>query len=252
MHGAMHIQALKTSLNEIQFLRSIFLQENNFQIRYNACHERGWSDSYLLTIDGANIGYGSIKGKENHADRDTVFEFFIIPTFRKIASAIFCELLVVSKAAFIYCQSNELLLTSMLYEFGKKISSDVILFADDSTRALELPGTIFRKCKEGDNTFDHKAEPKGNYLLEKDGEVMATGGFLLHYNMPFADLYMEVAETHRQKGFGGFLIQELKKACYQHGRVPAARCDISNKASKATLLKGGLKVCGYMLTGEVK
>jgi hypothetical protein len=41
--------ALKVELNEIQSLRALFLQETNFQIRYNACHERGWTDSYLLT-----------------------------------------------------------------------------------------------------------------------------------------------------------------------------------------------------------
>jgi GNAT superfamily N-acetyltransferase len=59
--------------------------------------------------------------------------------------------------------------------------------------------------------FDHKAEPVGDYVLELDNEIVATGGFLLHYNMPFADLYMEVREDHRKKGFGSFLIQEIKK-----------------------------------------
>ncbi|MCI0691757.1 hypothetical protein L0337_07070 [candidate division KSB1 bacterium] len=44
----------------------------------------------------------------------------------------------------------------------------------------------------------------------------------------------------------------MKKACYLSGRVPAARCNVQNKASRAALLKAGLKVCGFMLKGDIK
>ena len=53
-------------------------------------------------------------------------------------------------------------------------------------------------------------------FLELNKEVVATGGFPLHYNIPFADLYMEVRKNCRKKGFGSFLIQELKKQCYSN------------------------------------
>ena len=36
------------------------------------------------------------------------------------------------------------------------------------------------------------------------------------------------------------------------GRVPAARCNISNNASKATLIKAGLTPCGFRLKGDIK
>ena len=65
--------ARKTDLDNIQSLRALYLQETNFQIRYDACHERGWTDSYLLMMDNLNVGYGSVKGREIK-DRDTVFE----------------------------------------------------------------------------------------------------------------------------------------------------------------------------------
>ena len=90
------------------------------------------------------------------------------------------------------------------------------------------------------------------YVLEFNNEVVATGGFLLHYNMPFADLYMEVREDCRRKGFGSFLIQEIKKQCYLAGRVPAARTGLDNIASKATLIKAGFKIAGFMLSGTIK
>ncbi len=56
---------------------------------------------------------------------------------------------------------------------------------------------------------------------------------------------MEVKEDSRRKGYGAYILQELKKESYKSGRIPAARCNIINKVSKATLLKAGLRVCGY-------
>ena len=85
----MELNINKVSLKEILYLRNLFLQENNFQIRYNACHERGWSDSYLFNFNNETIGYGSVKGKGNLNDRDTVFEFYLIPSFRNLSSTFF-------------------------------------------------------------------------------------------------------------------------------------------------------------------
>lgn len=248
----MNLTVFKTELNEIQSLRKLFLQECNFQIRYNACHERNWSDSYLFTIGDVKIGYGSIKGKDDLKARDTVFEIFIIPPFRKSATKIFSELLATSGATFIECQSNDFMLLSMLYEFSQNVNSDVVLFKDNIVTEYFIPNVIFRERKEDDFIFEHKFEPIGPYILELNREVIATGGFMLYYNMPFADLYMEVREDYRRRGLGSFLLQELKKECYYKGRVPAARCGIQNKASRATLIKAGFSIAGFMLIGNVR
>lgn len=248
----MTIRAVKAELKDIRALRALFLQETNFQIRYNASHERGWTDSYLLTADGElEIGYGAIKGQEI-AGRDTVFEFYVTPAFRRLASAAFRELLTVSGATWIECQSNDALTFAMQCEFARDINADVVLFADHAATEHIIPGAIVRRRRDDDQVFGHSAEPAGDYVLALAGEIVATGGFLLHYNMPFADLYMEVREDHRRNGFGSFLLQEVKKACYLAGRVPAARCSLQNPASRATLLKAGLKVSGFMLRGTVK
>jgi GNAT superfamily N-acetyltransferase len=166
-------------------------------------------------------------------------------------STAFSKLLSVSGFAFIECQSNDVLITALLYEFGQNIKSDVVLFEEGTQSSLYVEKVLFRKSNNDDIIFDHKAEPVGDYVLELDNEIVATGGFLLHYNMPFADLYMEVKEGYRKKGFGSFLIQEIKKQCYLAGRVPAARTSTNNTASWATLTKAGLKVAGFMLLGTV-
>ncbi len=248
----MTLDITKINLEEILYLRNLLLQENNFQIRYNACHERGWTDSYIINFNEEKIGYGSVKGNEDLNDRDTVFEFYLIPSFRNLSSAAFLKLLHSSKATFIECQSNDFLLTSMLYEFAQNINANTILLEESTTTDIKIEDVLFRKRYEKEAVFEHKTEPVGNYVLEIDNEVVATGGFLLHYNMPFADLYMEVKEDRLRKGLGSFLIQELKKQCYLAGRVPAARTGMENIASRATLIKAGLKIAGFILLGEVK
>lgn len=247
----MTARAVKATLKKIQSLRALFLQETNFQVRYNACHERGWTDSYVLTIDDLDIGYGSIKGQEI-SGRDTVFEFFVIPSFRKLSSILFRELLSASCAKYIECQSNDLLLSSMLYEFSRNIGADAVLFEDHTVTEHVIPGAVVRRRRDQDRVFKHHVEPLGDYVVALEGEVVATGGFMLHYNRPFADLYMEVREDCRRRGYGSFLLQELKKECYRAGRVPAARCGLQNTASQATLIKAGLRVCGFMLKGQVR
>src|SRR5690349_19241293 len=88
------VSAAKVELQGIQALRSLFLQETNFQIRYDAYHARGWTDSYLLRTEKMDVGYAAIKGQERE-DRDTVFEYFVVQPFRRRASDLFRELLVV-------------------------------------------------------------------------------------------------------------------------------------------------------------
>jgi GNAT superfamily N-acetyltransferase len=245
------IEAVQTGLREILPFRSQFLRENNFQIRYNACHERNWSDSYLLIWNGEQVGYGAVKGKEDLKDRDAVFEFFVLPPYRKKASLFFAGLLQTAGASFIECQSNDFLLSSMLYEFGRNINSEVVLFEDYGATHFQFPEIIFRRRRTGENVFGKREEDAGQYVLVQHGEIVADGGFLTHYNMPFADLYMEVKADCRRQGLGSFILQEIKKECYRAGRVPAARCRIRNEASRATLMKAGFRVCGFMLIGEV-
>ena len=242
---------VRAELKNIQTLRVLLLQETNFQIRYDACHGRGWSDSYLLMLDNLAVGYGSVKGQEIEA-RDTVFEFFVVRPFRRRSSELFRLLLAASEAQYVECQSNDLLLSTMLHEFCPTASADTVLFEDQGVTELVVAGAAVRPRRDDDKVFAHKAEPVGEYVVELDGGVVATGGFLLHYNPPFADLYMEVREDCRQRGIGSFLLQEVKKHCYLAGRVPAARCGIDNAASRATLLKAGLRVCGFMLLGKVR
>jgi GNAT superfamily N-acetyltransferase len=247
----MELRAIRTTLKEIQSLRLLYLQEINAEVRYNACHERGWTDSYLLTANGLTVGYGSVMGQEIK-NRDTIFECYVIPSFRSIAHSVFAELLRESGVRFIECQTNDPILPALIYAFASQIHSPVILFKAGTVTRYSPPGVVFRPRQEGDLLFEHHHEPEGDYVLEVEGKIVASGGFLTHYNMPFADIYMEVTEGFRRRGLGSYIVQQVKRECYLAGRVPAARCSIENAASRSTLLRAGLEIAGYMLLGEVK
>jgi GNAT superfamily N-acetyltransferase len=109
---------------------------------------------------------------------------------------------------------------------------------DDAGRAAE-------QKLEWDPNSDAK------WLLEQAGMVAATGGILFHYNRPYGDIYMTVAENFRQRGLGSYLVQELKRVCYENGDVPAARCNPTNVASRGTLQKAGFVPCGHILVGKI-
>ena len=248
----MEFSIKKCKLEDILPLRAQFLQENNFQIRYNACHERNWSDSYLVSSEDQAIGYGSVKGMEELTDRDSIFEFYLHPPFRKNAHEIFGEFISMVKPKFLECQTNDFFLSSLVFEFSSNIHSDTILFEEHITTNLIIEDIEFRKRKEDEVTFRHQfdGEP-GEFVLIKNGIVVATGGFLLHYNEPFADLHMEVNPEYLNLGYGSYILQEVKKECYLAGKIPAARCNIKNKVSRSTLIKAGMRVCGFMLIGDI-
>lgn len=244
----METKIVKTGLAEIKELRVLFLQENNFQFIYNKCHDYGWADTYLFMIKGEKAGYGAVWGQSRREDRDAIFEFYLVPSYRKFAEIIFSKFQEASGAIYIECQSNDWLLSSMLYEFCENINAEAILFEDGFQSNLTIPATVFRQKTAEDKTSDDM----GDYLLLQNGEIVADGGLMLNYNIPFADVYMKVNENFRQQGFGSLIVQELKKEAYLMGRVPAARCNIRNHISKSTLQKAGFKVCGFIVLGVIK
>jgi GNAT superfamily N-acetyltransferase len=243
----MEISVTKTSLSNLGTLRSEFLAENNIEFILDKSHLYGWADTYLFTVDGATGGYGSVWGKDDRAERDSIFEFYLTPPSLDQATRIFAAFISTSGAKYIESQTNDRFLAPMLFEFGEKIFAESILFEEGFESLVVLAGAELVRKGES-NPRDHD-QP---FILKYNGEEVASGGLMLNYNFPYADIYYAVEEKHRRKGFGTLIVQELKKEAYKLGRVPAARCGINNTISKRTMMKAGLKVCGWRLVGKIK
>src|SRR3989442_1200905 len=79
--------------------------------------------------------------------------------------ALFRELLAASGVTYIECQSNDRLLSSMLYEFARDIRADVVLFEDHAVTEHVVPDAVIRPRRNGDRVFEHKVEPVGDYVV---------------------------------------------------------------------------------------
>ena len=249
----MRISAAEAELQEILPWLDMYRLEMACQVVHDSIHTRpGWSREYLLSEDGTRVGYGSVAIGGPWTGKPTVYEFYAVPRRRLHLFDLFRALLDASGAATIEVQSNAPLLTIMLHTFAQDVTSESILFHDAVTTAHLPPGATLREATAEETPDLGPEQRKWRSVIEVDGIVAATGGVLFHYNRPYGDIYMEVAEPFRRRGLGSFLVQELKRKCYCHGHIPAARCNVRNIASRRTLQKAGFVPCGHILSGSVR
>lgn len=249
----MKLDATLAAADVVRPLRELYRREMHCQIIHDSWLGRGWVDPYLLTIDGATVGYGLVGGIRAE-NKVIVIEYFVLSQARAAALPLFRRMVEVSGAQEVETQSNDRLTTLMLYDCVPEIESRVVLFEDKVTTHFTVDGATFRKfdaARDAGRVLGRTADEPDEWLIEADGEVVAAGGLLFHYNPPYGDIYMEVAEAHRRRGYGSFLVQELKRAAYEMGKIPAARCNAENVGSRATLQKAGMHPCGRMLAGKI-
>lgn len=246
----MDIQVRPVEYQEVEALRELYRYEARCQIRYDSMLSRGLADPYLILVNGRIAGYGGVL---NRYDKGHLTEFYVLPALRAQATAMFRLLLEASQATHIAVQTNIPLLLTMLYDHAENIIEASILFEDVAPTHLSYPQGVFRRGTPADaaGMMVHTSEPTGEWVVEAKGVIIATGGFLCHYNPPYADLFMEVTPAMRRRGIGSYLLQELKQVCYEDGKIPAARCDPANVASRRTLEKAGFLPCARVLIGAV-
>jgi GNAT superfamily N-acetyltransferase len=185
--------------------------------------------------------------------KPAVFEFYVAPRFRSHVFELFRTLLTSSRPVTIDVQTNDPLLTVMYHSFARHTLTEKILFHDALTTNLSSDGASFRPVMDHDRSrlSEQNLDPDAQWILEFEGSLVATGGILYHYNRPYGDIFMEVAESFRRRGFGSYLVQELKRVCYEGGSMPAARCNPTNIASRSTLQRAGFVPCANIVIGEI-
>lgn len=234
--------------------RERYRQEMGCQIVHDSLHAReGWTESWMLRLAREVAGYGSVLVGGPWTGTRTVFEFYVAPGYRARVFHLFAALLATTGATRIETQANDTLLTVMLHAHARDIVSEKIVYQEGLTTSLPANGAVFRRkrAEEAAAIFAHAVEPAGDHVLEREGKVIATGGVLFHYNPPYGDVFMEVAPAYRRRGFGGYLVQELKRICRERGSIPCARCDVTNVASRQTCQKAGFVPCAHLLSGVV-
>lgn len=250
----MRVSARTTSASAVLPLRILYRREMDCQIVHDSIHRRaGWTTTYALSLDETMVGFGSVAIGGPWTGKPTVFEFYVMPEHRGSAFHLYEALLTTSGARLMEVQSNDLLLASMLHTYAHEVSSEKIVFRDGVSTALPANGAILQPLTPDEEIRAAIAQRQGGteWRLQLDGETVATGGILFHYNEPYGDVYMDVAEPFRRRGFGAYLVQELKRVAYELGSIPAARCSPDNVASRLTLQKAGLVPYAHILNGSI-
>ena len=249
----MHVVATETDLDGVRCWRAAYRLEMACQIIHDSIHDReGWSREYLLRAGAATIGYGSVAVGGPWTETPSIYEVYVAPQHRGHSFDAFAALLEASGARRMEVQSNDVLTTAMLHTVAGDVTSEAILFRDEVTTTHDPPGAVFRRGTTAEFPDVPQERLRWRGVVEVEGQAAATGGILFHYNPPYGDIFMEVAEAFRGRGLGSFLVQELKRICWESGHVPAARCSVTNVASRRTLQKAGLVPCGHILVGSVR
>ena len=250
----MQAQAKLSSAQDVLPLRTRFREEMNCQIVHDSIHRRkGWTLSYVLDLGGVAGGFGSVAIGGPWKDKPTFFEFYVLPEHRSRAFALFEAFLPASGARFFEVQTNDALATVMALAYGRDIATEKIVFQDKLTTAHPANGAILRRVtsEEEIRISVEQRQGGGEWHLELDGNIAAKGGILFHYNRPYGDIYMEVTEPFRRRGLGSYLVQELKRVCYELGAIPGARCNSTNIASHRTLQRAGFVPFAHILVGKM-
>lgn len=249
-HGAIGVAPV--SLDEVRLWRDMHRLEMACQVTKDSVPGRpGWTQEYLLTLDGAPVGYGSVASAGPWQGEPTVIEIYVAPPHRQRLLDLYAAFLRVSAAVKVEVQSNDTLAAILLHRHCVEVASEAILFHDRFVTALSVAGATMRQATAEEEPEATPEQLRWRGVVEIDGQVAGTGGVLFHYNRPYGDIYMAVNEGFRRRGVGSFLVQELKRWCYQAGHIPAARCNVDNLASQRTLQKAGFVPCGHVLVGRV-
>jgi GNAT superfamily N-acetyltransferase len=250
----MAIAARISQLSEIAPLREQYREEMNCQIIHDSIHGRpGWTREYALELDGVAAGYGSVAVAGPWHDKPALYEFYVQRKHRMRMFDLFASLLAVCGAKIIETQSNARMLMAMLHTLARNVRTESILF-EDAFQTLYAPaGAGFRMTTAEDSEAlrQHDLDDEARWVVIMNSEIAGAGGVLYHYNRPYADVYMKIAEPFRQQGLGAYMVQELKAVCRKGGNVPAARCNVDNLPSRRTLQKAGFVPCGNIVVGDL-
>lgn len=222
-------------------LREQYRHEAGCQIVRDSILRRGLASPYLLREGEKTVGYVGV-WTEHFPGR--LMEFCVRPEYRAESDVWFTRALSMADVTEAEAQSNIPLQHRMVMEHTTDHAVENLLFGEGASDLVARADLDVRRRRPTDDG------PEGEYVVVSGGVVVGAGGILTHYNLPYADLYFEVAPDARGRGVGTFLVGELRRICRAQGLIPAARCDPDNEASRRTLVRGGLVAVGEIVVGQ--
>ncbi|MFT3783073.1 MAG: GNAT family N-acetyltransferase [Nibricoccus sp.] len=249
----MNVSILNVTDNEVEPLRELQRQETPLAALLSSGEHQGYFQTYLITLGGAHAAYGTVGHDDRWHRAPTVFELYIRPEFRAFGETIFADFTASTNASAFEFQTSDAGLSAILSSWCGEAVVDKIIFSDSLTTFLPGYGTIIHQFWPSDvaKVFQHHSQPVGDWVLEFDGKIAGTGGMKHRYQPPYVDLFAEINPRYRQRGLGSYLIQELKRLCYDLGLKPCARCSPDDLPAIRTIERAGFTPCAHVLSGQL-
>jgi RimJ/RimL family protein N-acetyltransferase len=246
--------AVEAALPEIAPWREELRAEAACQIVHDSLYERrGWCLQYLLKAGGVPVGFAGVAIGGPWHGRRTVFDFYLRYDTRGAWPALWSGLVEVSRADSYELQTNLPLPPDLVARLPGPHQVDRIVYREGHPTSLSAPGARLRPLTSEQETQLCLKERAGHcgWALELDGTEVGKGTLLFHYNVPYADIAMDIHVPFRRRGLGSYLVQELKRRARELGAIPAARTSPDNLASQRTLEKAGMVRTGQIIFGQL-
>jgi GNAT superfamily N-acetyltransferase len=246
--------SVEVPLQEIAPWRDELRAESNCQIVHDSLYERrGWCLQYLLKAGGITVGFAGVAIGGPWKGRRTVFDFYVRRADRDRWPALWASLVDASRTDSYELQTNLPLMPELLKQLPGPHQVDRLLYGEGQATSLPAHGARLRQLTSARETRACLKERAGNcdWVLELDAAEAGKGSLLFHYNVPYADIAMDIHEPFRRRGLGSYLVQELKRCARELGAIPAARTSPDNVASQRTLEKAGMIRTGEIVFGQL-
>ncbi|MDF2544167.1 MAG: GCN5-related N-acetyltransferase [Herbinix sp.] len=242
------------SLEDIQGLRNTYKNELPYAQDLNM-EENIWISNYFcIKYSTITVGYVCIDANK------TLWEFYLEKSAMKFSQEIFQFLIEMNYITAAESKTYDHLLMSLCLDFHKEAEGSAYLFRDSMDvipYMKEYENITMRLASQEDFTplsninkiaedveFFHDLrediENKEVFVFLSNNQLLGAGtSKLIWKNNNHRDIGMVVAEEHRCKGVGTYIIIKLKEYCYANNYIPVAGCWYYNYSSKKTLEKAG-------------
>lgn len=225
----------------------------------------GFSDHYEITIAGLRAGYYSLNSDNqlvafylsaDHAAHGEDAFSYVISEHRVPAA------LAGTNDGYWFCLCLDRAIStdihSLLFQDNKKVPQAVLAKAPYSFEPASESDfdEVFKHYVAASGSMDTDSVETGYedikgyvqsvmdqhliFVLRDEGELIATSECRISKTQkPYADVGMIVAEAHRRKGVGSYILACTKEFCYEQNVSPICSCEASNIGSKKAILNAG-------------
>jgi len=225
----------------------------------------GFADHYEFKIDGSRSGFYCL-----NSDRQLV-AFHLSQEYANHGESALSYIVNEHSVSAALVGTNDSYFLSLCLDIAAGSQVHSLLFQDNQKISGELTGfnqVSFNLASEDDfaDIFEHYCATSGSmdtesietgfedlkgyirsvmdkhhiFVLREEGKLIATSECRISKTQkPYADLGMIVAEEHRCKGVGSYILVCTKAFCYKQDVIPICSCEASNMGSKKAITKAG-------------